>query len=70
MVNRLRMRRAGALVPALVVAGVLTAVSGGYAQAQANEDAVTAWNANAGEAALAAGLAPRTIRFTNRVSTP
>jgi hypothetical protein len=52
------MRRAGALVPALVVAGVLTAVSGGYAQAQANEDAVTAWNANAGDAALAAGLAP------------
>jgi hypothetical protein len=58
VVGRLRMRRAGALVPALVVAGVLTAASGGYAQAQADEDAVTAWNANAGEAALAAGLAP------------
>ena len=58
MISRLRMRRAGALVPALVVAGVLTAVSGGYAQAQANEDAVTAWNATAGDAAIAAGLAP------------
>jgi hypothetical protein len=41
-----------------MVAGVLTAASGGSAQAQADEDAVTAWNANAGEAALAAGLAP------------
>jgi hypothetical protein len=58
VVGRLRMRRAGALVPALMVAGVLTAASGGSAQAQADEDAVTAWNANAGEAALAAGLAP------------
>ena len=70
MVSRLRMRRAGALVPALMVAGALTAASGGYAQAQADEDAVTAWNANAGDAAIAAGLAPLTIRFTNRVSTP
>jgi hypothetical protein len=58
VVGRLRMRRARALVPALMVAGVLTAASGGSAQAQADEDAVTAWNANAGEAALAAGLAP------------
>ena len=58
MVGRLRMRRAGALVSALVVAGVLTAASGGSAQAQVDEDAVTAWNANAGEAAIAAGLAP------------
>jgi PAP2 superfamily len=58
VVGRLRMRRAGALVSALVVAGVLTAASGGSAQAQVDEDAVTAWNANAGEAAIAAGLAP------------
>jgi PAP2 superfamily len=41
-----------------MVAGVLTAASGGSAQAQVDEDAVTAWNANAGEAAIAAGLAP------------
>jgi hypothetical protein len=41
-----------------MVAGVLTATSGVSAQAQAEEDAVTAWNVNAGEAALAAGLAP------------
>jgi hypothetical protein len=52
------MRQAGALVSALVVAGALTAATGGSAQAQADGDAVTAWNANAGEAALAAGLAP------------
>jgi hypothetical protein len=58
VVGRLRMRRAGALVPVVMVAGVLTVASGGYAQAQADEDAVTAWNANAGAAALAAGLAP------------
>ena len=58
MVSRLRMSWAGALVPALVVAGVLTAATGGSAQAQASEDAVTAWNANAGDAAIAAGLAP------------
>ena len=58
MVGRLRMRRAGALIPALMVAGVLAAASGGSAQAQVDEDAVTAWNANAGEAAIAAGLAP------------
>jgi hypothetical protein len=58
VISRLRMRRTGSLVPALMVAGVLTAASGGSAQAQVDEDAVTAWNANAGEAAIAAGLAP------------
>jgi PAP2 superfamily len=58
VVGGLRMRRARALVSALMVAGVLTAATGGSAQAQVDEDAVTAWNANAGEAAIAAGLAP------------
>jgi PAP2 superfamily len=58
VVGRLRMRRAGALVPTLMVAGVLTAASGGSAQAQADGDAVTAWNANAGEAAIAACISP------------
>jgi hypothetical protein len=58
VIGGLRLRRAGALVSALMVAGVLTATSGVSAQAQAEEDAVTAWNVNAGEAALAAGLAP------------
>ena len=70
MVSRLRMRRAGALVPALVVAGVLTAVSGGYAQAQANEDAVIAWNANCRRGRNRRLLAPRTTRSTNRGSMP
>ena len=58
MVGRLRMRRARALVPVLMVAGVLTAATGGSAQAQVDEDAVTAWNANAGEAAIAACISP------------
>ena len=52
------MSRAGALVSALMIAGVLTATTGGSAQAQVDEDAVTAWNANAGEAAIAACISP------------
>ena len=43
-------------------------VLGGARQVAA--DAVTDWNANAGEAATAACIAPSTTHSTNRVSTP